>query len=71
MHFGFGGGFNGNLTAFDQAVFRAKNLRKFSDIKLSRDTGVMPFLRLIRTVSVGSVTFSDPEFAERERVWPG
>jgi len=29
--------FNGNLTAYNQVVFQAKNLKKFSDIKLSHD----------------------------------
>jgi hypothetical protein len=63
--------FNGNLTAFDQAVFREKNLKKFSDIKLSSDTGFKPFLCADRTVLVGFVTFSDPVLAAREWIWPG
>jgi hypothetical protein len=69
--YGCGGSFNGNLTAFDQAVFRAKNLKKFSDIKLSLDTGFKPFLCADRTVFVGFVTFSDPVLAAREWIWPG
>jgi hypothetical protein len=37
------GRLSGNLTVFDQAVFRAKNLKKFSDINLSYDGGLSHF----------------------------
>jgi hypothetical protein len=62
---------SGNLTVFDQAVFRAKNLKKFSDINLSYDGGFKPFMYAVRTVFVGFVTFSDPVYATREWTWPG
>jgi hypothetical protein len=42
--YGLIGSFSGNLTAFVQVVFRAKNLKKFSDIKLSFDASSKPFL---------------------------
>jgi hypothetical protein len=62
--------FSGNLTAFDQVVFRVKNLKKFSDINLSFDAGIGPFLYAVGTVFVGFITFSEPVFAERELIWP-
>jgi hypothetical protein len=65
------GSFSGNLTAFDQVVFRAKNLKKFSDINLSFDAGSKPFMYAVRTVLVGFVTFSDPVCVAREWIWPG
>jgi hypothetical protein len=63
--------FSGNLTASHQVVFRTKNLKRFSDIKLSSDDGLKPFLYAVRTVFVGFVTFFDRLFAARECLWPG
>jgi hypothetical protein len=63
--------FSGNLTACVQVVFQVKNLKRFSDIKLSlRNSSWLP-LYARRTFSVGFVTFFEPVCAAREWIWPG